>query len=1074
MALCRPSPMETPGTTGHTLQPFSYLPSLSQAHSPSKDAKATENCEGRSATFTTPAAGGTFSGYTPSFQINSDSIDARLMHDTHQGMTGATHSHASSHYFSTRDPDNLSPFPVVAELSKVHKKDIVCQTDPFLLVPRPSEECQPHHSGFSSQGYPLENFHGHQEPLHHPLMNETRSLRKDIDDIVARKQALDSRLQSLITHRAMQRELETTDFDEPRRRLTPLTKSKSLEDSELRSKSKHRKYKSRSKSYEEEGQVSQARRRNGVQESYLSMINENQDEFPSLTMESVDNGDKITELQTDEADLPGLGDSGLSSEINSINATIQELVRENQQLHKFLQGMTSESLLKVDQEKLALEARLQSLDKENQSLKISLDEEQQLSHSKVKAPKGVKFSINEEGNELESGIEIKEAIKSKVNDRSEPDSISEALTVSTKAENAAQKSSVSESELLSSAREGEEGAAQYSPHDTVSHLRAEIERLTSQNQQLVNIIEKERNVGSGQRDSPRMLKSQSTNEEVSVSSMGESLTDQSNMTREMEKLQQKIKKLVEEKEILEFKLGREASERDFESTRLEARIQILSDKNQMLTQKLQECGNLSRAKKTEISCQTDTLGLKSNGAMLEHDIESEQQAETCSEKQIKASTSVVSQINKAQQTYGSHDKLTTTTSRVSPPVNAKITTSSVTARRTQENLEKSNGRHYTAASPEDSSRPHLKDLPPSMFSSDENISTDDDKISLIRTPREDTNSNSLEAPPVSVTEASIIPSDIHLTSDVLERKGRGVESVSHSKDSLSEGSKQRSQLQQLEVLVAQNKVIASSLSELKALSKTSESNREAAFIRIMEENVRVMQNIGEKLVSTELPPTSTEPDSRLTKLSHENHELKASLQQQQQRIETLINQNSSLEKKLHVLHREQKEGRRGEDVQSTSSSDSSHQDDDTLNTVDTKGKKSRKITKEDLSDASLGSLSSEEQRKSVEASRMSVTEMKQSLRPPQAQSLSSVRKGQGEGSVSVSLSPDQTDSTKDQREGSQESDSSESGRRKSSDSSQEKRRRSSTVLDPETQRLIDAALKKDKENRRHLLEEAGG
>lgn len=1080
VALCHPSPLEGPGPAGHTLQPCTHLPSLGQPLSPSKDAKFTESCEGRSVSFTTPAAGGTYNGFTPSFQISPDSVDARLLRDTRQGMTGDAHSHVSSHYLlSNRNVDNMSPRPMVSELSKAHKKDTVSQTDPFLLVPRLSEERQPPHNGFTSQAYPPESLHSHQEPLHHPLMKETRSLRKDIDDIVARKQALDSRLQSLIAHRAMQRELETTDFDETRQKLTPLTKSKSLEESELRkSKSKHRKYKSRSKSYEEESQVSQVRRRNGSQESYLSMINENQDEFPSLTMGSLDNEDKITELQTDEAELPGLGDSGLSSEINSINATIQELVRENQQLHKFLQGMTSESLLKVDQEKLALEARLQSLDKENQSLKISLDEEQELAHSMAKAPKGVKFSISEESAEQESDRETKEAKMNKVKDSSEPDSISEALTLSTKAENDTQKPSVSGSEPASSAREGEEGAAQYSPHDTVSHLRAEIERLTNQNQQLVNIIEKERNVGSGERDSPRMLKSQSINEEVSLCSTGESLTDQSNVTREMEKLQQKIKKLVEEKEILEFKLSREASERDFESTRLEARIQILNDKNQMLTQKLQDCGNLSKAKKTEISCQTDTLGLKSNGTVLVHDVENGQIEETSIEKQNKTSTSAVSQNSKAQHNYGSPDKLiTSTTSKASPPVSAKITVSSASERRAEEILEKGSGRQHTATLPEDSlySRPHLKDLPLSMFSSDENISTDDDKISLIRTPREDThNSHSLEAPPVSVTEASIIPGDIHHTIDVMGRMGSGatgLESVSHSKGFPSDGSKQGSQIQQLEVLVSQNKAIATSLSELKTLSKMSESNREAAFTKIMEENVRVMQNIGEKLVSAGQPPSSTEPDARFTKLSHENQELKTTLQQQQKRIETLINQNSSLEKKLHVVQREHKEGRRREDARSTASSDSSHQD-DTLNTMETKGKKSRKLSKEGLSDASVDSLSSEKQRESVETSRVSIIEKEQPIKSLNTGQASSSVHARGEGSRPISPSPDQADSSRSQVEGSQQSGSSESSRKESPGSAREKRRRSSTVLDPETQQLIDSALRKDKEKRMHLLEEA--
>lgn len=1068
MALSHPSPLDSQGTAVSTFQQTPYLTPSSQPLSASKDAK-----------FTTPAAGGAYSGCTPSFHITPDSSETRLMPEAYQGALGDAHSHVFSQHLPSRNVANLSPLPAMSEFPEVHKKDTVSQTDPFLLVPRVNEEHQLLHNVLAGQVCPPESLQSHQEVPHHPLMKETRSLRKDIDDIVARKQALDSRLQSLIAHRAMQRELEATDFDEPRRRLSPLTKSKSLEDGELRrSKSKHRKYKSRSKSYEEEGNFGQIRRRNGSQESYLTMIHENQDEFPSLTMESLDNEDKITELQTDEAEMPGLGDSGLSSEINSINATIQELVRENQQLHKYLQGMTCESLLKVDQEKLALEARLQSLDKENQSLKISLGEEQELSQSKSKVFKEVKFSISEESiGQEESDGETKEARRNKIKDRSENDLISEALTGSAKHESAEHKSSVCGSEPLNSAREGGEETSQHSPHDTVSHLRAEIERLTKQNQQLVNIIEKERNVGNSQRDSPRILQSQSTNEEISMSSTGESLTDQNSMARQMEKLQQRIKKLMEEKEILEFKLSRESSERDFENTRLEARIQILNDQNQTLSQKLQDCGNLSKVKKTEISCQTDTLGLKSL-TMPEHDIESGRLKETSSKKHYKIGTSGMGKNNTGQQTSSYPDKLmVTTSSKESPPASARSGLSSITSRRNEEYLEKGNGRHHTATAPEDSlsSRPHLKDISLNILGSDENISTDDDKISLIRTPREDThNGNSLEASPVSVTENSILPSDVH-RGGLPKRKGSGaagVDSVSHSKeDVMSDGSKQSSQAQ-VEALVAQNKVIAASLNELKALSKTSENNREAAFLKIMEENVKVMQNIGERLASTGVPPSSTESDARLIKLSQENQELKTTLQQQHKRIETLINQNSSLEKKLHVAQREHKE-RRGE-TRSTLSSESSLQDDQTLNTVGTKDKKSRKLYKESPSDASVSSLSSESHRESKETPRISVTEKRQSLKLVNTDpGYSSVYGSQGGGSRSGSQSPHQAVSSRGQLEGSQHSDSSESSRRESPVMAQEKRR-SSAVLDPETQRLIDSALKKEKENRMRLLEEAGG
>ena len=49
--------------------------------------------------------------------------------------------------------------------------------------------------------------------------------------------------------------------------------------------------------------------------------------------------DAILSLESDESSIPGLGDMGLSSEINSLHSTIQQLVRENRKLKGHLTGV---------------------------------------------------------------------------------------------------------------------------------------------------------------------------------------------------------------------------------------------------------------------------------------------------------------------------------------------------------------------------------------------------------------------------------------------------------------------------------------------------------------------------------------------------------------------------------------------------------------------------------------------------------------------------------------------------------------------------------------------------------------
>ena len=1054
VALHHTSPREALVPPSQSPLPHPRLLASHQPLSPSQDARLSESCEGKSITFSAPAShsSGVFgregSAYTNNLthtlHIGPDATpsDTRLLQQPHMESPTRLPSYASPHSpLNNKNVDHVAgSLPSGMEVSRVHKKDIVSQTDPFLLVPRMSEEHPPHHHPLSCQSYQTESHQG-QEVLHHPLMKETRSLRKEIDVIMARKQALDTRLHALIAHRAMQRELEAAHLDEPKRRLTPLTKSKSLEDGELRrSKSKHGKYKARSKSYEEESYL---KKKINSQETYLSMINENQDEFPSLTMASLENDDKITELQTDEADIPGLGDSGLSSEINSINATIQELVKENQQLHKFLQGMTSESLIKVDQEKLALEAKLQSLDKENQSLKICLDENQDSDHVKTKAPKGVKFCINEDNEQVkDSNRETNEMRNNKSKQREDHDKYSEAPTLSPKTDCITLNNEEMDSELVvSTVSEAMEEASQFSSQqqDAIDSLKGEIERLTKQNQQLVNIIEKERHVVSNQKDSPRPMKSQTTNEDVSVSSISENLTDHTNTMKEIDKLQQKVKKLTEERKMLEFKLSNEASERDFESTRLEARIQILTDLNQTLTQKLQDNTHQSKARKAEMCCQTDTLDSKPDATITGRDADKGRDHTTTAPHRM-------SDLS---------DKLApTTVNKTSPrPI------SSITSKKTEEYHDKSNGKFTFTPVAEESLnfRPHLKDFPLSILSSDENISTDDDKMSLIKTPREDTQSSQQSEPCSSSGDAPLI-------SEASGRRGSGsvvsMENMICKREDYSTHGKP-SQVQQLEALVAQNKVIANSLSELKSLSKTSENNRESTFIRIMEENVRVMQNIGEKLASAAQPPTSVEPDARLTKLYQDNQDLKSSLHQQQKRIETLINQNSSLEKKLHVAHRKNEEEH--EETEATEGSSGSDippiLEDETM---DVKVKTGHKVSKKVSGDTTMNSLSNGKLTEGIERRQSSKPS---STSPPlPLVSADHVR--------TTSLSPDQAQGSGSHQEHTSQHDGSCDGNQTPSPHT-EKRKRSIEVLDPESQRLLDAALRKEKENRTRLLREAG-
>lgn len=183
------------------------------------------------------------------------------------------------------------------------------------------------------------------------LIENTQTLRKDIDNIEERKKKLDDRIQMLIAQRAEEASNQNTSHD----------------DRTLKTRINRYKKKSRNnKSVDDQTGGS------SFQDSYISMISDDRNEFPSLQMSSLEHEDKISELRNDEADLPGLGDSGLSSEINSLNNTIQVLIKENQQLHTFLQTSYVEAKEKTDTEKQDLENKIKILSGENESLKLTI------------------------------------------------------------------------------------------------------------------------------------------------------------------------------------------------------------------------------------------------------------------------------------------------------------------------------------------------------------------------------------------------------------------------------------------------------------------------------------------------------------------------------------------------------------------------------------------------------------------------------------------------------------------------------------------------------------------------------
>ncbi|KAK3875955.1 hypothetical protein Pcinc_019210 [Petrolisthes cinctipes] len=736
------------------------------------------------------------------------------------------------------------------DISTEYRKDRIIQTDSLLLWPKMREG-----HNYSDQTNILHDQNipstsrwdteQKQSTTHHPLMKETRSLRKDIDDIVLRKQALDLRLQSLIALRQKEKEVSMSESIKKK----PLGRSKSLEDVDHRKqKTGKKKYKTRSKSYEEKEQEEDMKRREAggsIHGTYLRVLSEDQgSEFPSLSMESSDNGSRITDLRNDEADLPGLGDSGLSSEINSINATIQELVKENQQLHKFLQGMTCESIIKVDQEKLVLEAQIQSLSLENQSLKTNLQGENDMGGAftgkKKATARGVIFSIKEGSLEHDLSIDENEDERRETAEKQKPESILKAVDIRPELAG-----SVEEQDLNKMLRQAVVDADSECLLNT-DHLTKENNRLNNNSLQVIK-NEKKEDINNG--ESKEKLNALKNTEETIISSKDSILSGNTEDTKEMTKLKEMIRKLSEENEILRCKWNEEACERDMESARLEARIHILSKQNKTLSERIDEEKTALKEGKSEMSCQTE------HGTCVRGDIQH----------------GILK--DKAVRYNDEYPKAAKVEPNVFQTDESKLLTKSHT---TEEGLSRND------------------DFPDECNGGTNNYTKNQQKGDITELEQRKISSGTCEVDSISHEKDTNV---------------NGPEAGITYETSLinSQPSKLDSKvIQQLEDLMEQNRIICSKLSDLKSSSKSSEANLESAVMKVMERHVEVMENIDEKLTSAEQHQIN-EPKSDLGDLTRKNHELLMTLERQQQNMERLINQNDLLENKLQLAQRDNKQ-----------------------------------------------------------------------------------------------------------------------------------------------------------------------
>ncbi|XP_042238945.1 sporulation-specific protein 15-like isoform X2 [Homarus americanus] len=833
---------------------------------------------------------------------------------------------------------------------KSFTKDNISQVVPSVNEEHPNTQVFYYQTGHHNEG--LDSLQG-QNSCHHPLMKETRSLRKDIDDIVMRKQVLDSRLQSLIAHRAAQRELELKQLETANGRHIRLMRSQSLEEIDNRRlRAKIKKYKSRSKSYEENGHH-QRKSSTSVGETYLSMIDEDQDEFPSLKMENLENEEKITELQNDEADLPGLGDSGLSSEINSINATIQELVRENHQLHKFLQGMTSESILKVDQEKLALEAQINLLSEENQALKLSLnvdddDDDTEPEDKSKQTNKAVSFFIEQNNNQdpQETKINNKTTKTKRVKVEGDNEPAHDRLDQSSTSSMTHTQSTTEED--LEKIVTGEEALSHTKSqisvdNESTTSLREEVEHLSQENQKLFKTIMEERKMNEEQKQLIKKYESEANEKKdaqiTQIVLKDDLYTEEMCNSKEIEKLKLKIKKLTEEKQDLNHRLSEEVSERDLESARLEARIRILSEQNQNMTRKLDEVKIKSKAEKDEKGCQSEAP------VVIAHDNRVTDDGDSDSILTVTVKKVGVENTNH-QPTAGLTDRATVvrdpdSTERMPNGESCKtvvdgtcpgdvvtrkidgdslvIVNGSITARTPSEKVNVMSSVDNTAETTVSNTGPSQSNVSADLVKHVENGEVVSSFTS--RPGVNTTNENNLE------TTSDIIASQYCIASTSMADKSEasviggktnfaktttGVQTISNAENIPSHICDENLRIDdsklivQLWELLKQNEVIASGLNDLKSSTVNSETNLEYTIMRVMEEHGKLIQNIDQKLTSAAASDRSNY-EFRLGKLAKENEELTTTLEKQMGKIELLVNQNASLERKLQLARAGSKE-----------------------------------------------------------------------------------------------------------------------------------------------------------------------
>ncbi|XP_068244365.1 putative leucine-rich repeat-containing protein DDB_G0290503 isoform X2 [Palaemon carinicauda] len=779
-----------------------------------------------------------------------------------------------------------------------------------------------------------ERVHQHyQEPFTHPLTKETRSLRKDIDDIVIRKQALDSRLQSLIAHRALQKEAEYEQASAKSEKSSQVLKSQSVDEvSEKRKKYHMKKYKGHSKS-QDDPSLQSSGAGTSIRDTYLTMISEDKDEFPSLVLGSFENDEKITELRKDEADLPGLGDSGLSSEINSINATIQELIRENQRLHTFLQGITCESIAKVDQQKLELEAQIQSLNEENHSLKMAMtgesndkddsnvidNEEGVSSKQETKSVKFLLEDVGKKGTELKDKQDSldKQNVRVTEHNQENMDEIesllqeSESVTtqITPNSRNAAFLEMAEKEELL----------------NKIEILQKNVDSLRIQNNDLLikshqKIAVKENNVDK----EGLTCKFQS---ELRIDDMSDnSSSDKSN--REAEIMKGKVKKLTEEKNRLEFKLNDEITSRDMECSRLEARIRILSEQNQMLTSKLLKNESDFQMFKAKENFSLNSSSLLENG-VIDRDINNESAvgeviiAADYSDSIIIKPTCIRDKPNVAV-VEGKMDD-----SRIPQEVNSEELTTLVTdvdtaSSKVEDSVSPTHateiiGKNFSDINGTvniDSKYQGINEQR-SLQNKKDMLDVDKDKMfvenvkSSLPLDVSDTNKNVM--PDVETIKLNVHDTKVrHVTDNSYQSTAcvnypeslagsvNGVMTLSGKSTSIkNEDSKLT---EQVSVLMQQSGRLMEGLNEMRDSAKISEMSFETTLTQMFSEHRQIIEDIKEKLEDTRsLERKQLEKD--VDKLSKEKQELMLDLQKKKNQIETLINQNSSLEKKLHFTRK---------------------------------------------------------------------------------------------------------------------------------------------------------------------------